>query len=421
MTFTQLQTRPAELWHQSTDKMHRSTTDIWRRSTNLWYDSKDKCQQTTVNAWHRSTDSWTSSMSRHRQSTSDKSTDQSSHTYTVPDNGTNAEDKAPITSTAIIPSYTPSASAQPAFQPPHNSSYPFSPESFGSPDSPQSLQFSPAPQIKCRRRSQSEADTRSTSSSIISIDLQTDKKTVPDQKIKDLIEMNNKIEAQLEQVKQLRSSKSGQLGEIEYNWISSTIIDMEESKQEVTRVLDYYRLILEKHKGKLNSSGHKRWRTRDCQRIREEYPRFRLHQSRLEKVLNHISSLVAIPEALPEEKWGVSLSDLPYCKATIKSLVELPVNCEIAVSTPVIAELPSELTSVASNKRVIPIPKIIVTQAVEDLLEDQKRSKEMEDLIDYENKEMDEMMAWEQTRNDIQVQQSESLARIVAEMEKRSR
>ncbi|KAJ6102201.1 hypothetical protein N7486_004628 [Penicillium sp. IBT 16267x] len=455
MAPTELLTRPAELWQQSTNKMQRSTTDIWRRSTNLWYDSKDKCHQTsmevwhrsadswtnskekyhqnTVNAWHRSTGSWTNSMTRCLQST-DKSTTSANKLQTT-GNEKKIENETTIAS-ATLGTSTPPAPAEPAFQPSHTSIFPYSPGSLGSPGltrslpSSQTMQYIPYSKPSPRSRSQSESDTNSTSSSSLSIDLDIDKKNAADQQTKDLIELSKRIDTDLGQAKRLRDSKSAQLGEIEHNWINSTITDAKDANQEMTQILDFYRLVAEKRKGKLNSSSRKRWRTQDCQRVREKYPRLVLHQSRLEKVLIHLTTTMSVsPDISPEEPtWG-SLSTLPLCEATVKSFVELPVEYEIAASLPVIAELPSEqaligelpaVSSTIKRNRMLPVPKIIVTQVVEDLLADQKRSKEMDEYSNYENKEMDEMMAWEKTRNDIQMQQSESLARIFAEMEKKS-
>ncbi|KAJ5526911.1 hypothetical protein N7513_011070 [Penicillium frequentans] len=432
MAPTELLTRPAELWQQSTNKMHRSTTDIWRRSTTLWYDSKHMCHQTTMDVWHRSADSWTHSMNRCLQPT-DKLTTSAKKLQTT-GNEAKVPNEAPITSTKIDPSTLPA----PALIP----NTPYSPESVGSPEptkplpSIQTIQYIPYSKPSSRSRSQSESDTNSTSSSSLSIDLDLDKKNAADQQTKDLIELTKKIDTDLEQAKQLRDSKSSQLGEIEHNWINSTINDAKDSNQEMTQILSFYRLIAEKRKGKLGLSSRKRWRTQDCQRVREKYPRLVLHQSRLEKVLTHLATTPASPDFSPEEPTGASLSELPLCEATVKSLVELPVEFEIAASLPVIAELPSEslfpaneegligeLPAVSSSmRRNMPIPRIIVTQAVEDLSAEQSRSKEMDEdeYINYENKEMDEMMAWEKTRNDIQAQQSESLARIFAEMEKKS-
>ncbi|KAJ5803274.1 uncharacterized protein N7503_005724 [Penicillium pulvis] len=434
MAPTELLTRPAELWQQSTNKMHRSTTDIWRRSTNLWYDSKHMCHQTTMDVWHRSSDSVTNSMNRCLQST-DKLTTAAKKLQTT-GNEAKVVNEAPIASAKIDPSTIPAPSLIP--------NTPYSPESVGSPEptkplpSIQTIQYIPYSKPSSRSRSQSESDTNSTSSSSLSIDLDLDKKNAADQQTKDLIELTKKIDTDLEQAKQLRDSKSSQLGEIEHNWINSTINDAKDSNQEMTQILSSYRLIAEKRKGKLGLSSRKRWRTQDCQRVREKYPRLVLHQSRLEKVLTHLTTTPASPDFSPEEPTGASLSELPLCEATVKSLVELPVEFEVAASLPVIAELPSEslfpaneqgligeLPAVSSSirrKTMLPIPRIIVTQAVEDLSAEQSRSKEMDEneFTNYENKEMDEMMAWEKTRNDIQMQQSESLARIFAEMEKKS-
>lgn len=349
--------------------------------------------------------------------------------------GKKTEDITDKASMAADPFTTPAPS--------YTSDSPYSPESVGSPEptkplpSSQITQYIPYSKPSSRSRSQSESDTNSTSSSSLSIDLDIEKRNAADQQTKDLIELTKKIDTDLEQAKQMRDSKSAQLGEIEHNWINSTITDAKDSNQEITQILNFYRLVAEKRKGKLSLSSRKRWRTQDCQRVREKYPRLVLHQSRLEKVLTHLTTTPASPDCSPEELPGSS-PELPLCEATVKSVVELSVEYGVAGSLPVIAELPSESTlpsheqvligelpAVSSSirrKTVLPIPKIIVTQAVEDLSAEQMRSKELDEdeYVNYENKEMDEMMAWEKTRNDIQTQQSESLARIFAQMEKKS-
>ncbi|KAJ6005565.1 hypothetical protein N7451_003509 [Penicillium sp. IBT 35674x] len=406
---------------------------VWQRSTDSRTNSRKKCHQNTLDAWHRSTDSWTNSKNRGLQSM-DKSSTSANKLLTTDQK--KVGNIMQTVSTTIDPSTLPALS--------QTSNAPYSPESVGSPEptkpppSSQTIQYIPYSKPSPRNRSQSESDTNSTSSSSLSIDLDLDKKHAADQQTKDLIEMTKKIDTDLEQARQLRDSKSSQLGEIEHNWINSTITDAKYSNQEMTQILSFYRLIAEKRKGKLNLSSRKRWRTQDRQRVREKYPRLVLHQSRLEKVLTHLNTTPASPDLSPEEPTGETLSELPLCEATVKSVIELPVEFEIAASLPVIAELPSEsifptneqgligeLPAVSRSIRrdnMLPIPRIIVTQAVEDLSAEQSRSKEMDEdeYINYENKEMDEMMAWEKTRNDIQVQQSESLARIFAEMEKKS-
>lgn len=99
--------------------------------------------------------------------------------------------------------------------------------------------------------------------------------------------------------------------------------------------------------------------------------------------------------------------------SSLPTILELPT--ESAPTKTFVAELPGS-TFFIKRKPTRSVPKIIVTQVVEDLSSDQRESREAEEP-NYEEQEMDQMMAWEKTRNDIQVQQSASLARIVAEME----
>ncbi|KAJ5106638.1 hypothetical protein N7456_003313 [Penicillium angulare] len=478
--------RPAESWQQSTNKLQQSTSDMWRRSSHMWTDSKDKCQQKTMEAWHRSSDSWTNSKNRYIQSTADRlirsanmlsqSTDQL-HKLSIT---TGEEQKTKNKSTPVLPAdeppststESPSKSQPSPESPPQIPASTQPPQSTVSPESNKSTKLSKTQKsIKASESSQSEPSVPSVPSLVSSsttrsesnapskpppIDLDIKKRKEGTPMTTALIELTTMIDSQLKQAKGLRDSNSAQLGDIEHNWINTTVTDTEESVEGMSQVLEPYRLVMQKRKKRnLNYSSRKRWKEHDCARARDKYPRLVLYQSRLEKVLSHLINVDKSPKnspinlakdpsaelsmdspavkvaELPISTCEVNPSELPVDGPTVKAFTELPADDEAAASPPVMFELPAEpITLSLQNKTPIvempassmsikrkPIPKIIVTQSTGDLSSDQKKNQEEGEQPSYENQEMDEMMKWETTRNDIQKHQSESLARIVADME----
>ncbi|KAJ5279067.1 hypothetical protein N7478_004439 [Penicillium angulare] len=479
--------RPAESWQQSTIKLQQSTSDMWRRSSHMWTDSKGKCQQKTMEAWHRSSDSWTNSKNRYIQSTAERlvrsanmlsqSTDQLYKLSITAGEDKSTENKSTSDLPAAEPASTstePLSKSQPPPAPPP-SQIPASaqpPQPTVSPESNKSTKLSKSRKsIKTSESSQSEPSVPSVPSLVSSlttrsesdapskpppIDLDIKKRKEGTPQTKALLELTSMVVSQLQQARGLRDSNSAQLGDIEHNWINTTVTDTEESVEGMSQILEPYRLVLQKRKKhNLNYSSRKRWKEHDCARARDKYPRLVLYQSRLEKVLSHLKNVdkaatkspvnlakdtfaelsmdspaVKVAE-LPISTYEINRSELPVDGPTVKSFTELPADEEAAASLPVMFELPAEpISSSLQNKTPIaempassmsikrkPIPKIIVTQSTGDLSSDQKKNQEEGEQPSYENQEMDEMMKWEKTRTDIQKHQSESLARIVADME----
>ncbi|KAJ5740399.1 hypothetical protein N7493_000271 [Penicillium malachiteum] len=278
----------------------------------------------------------------------------------------------------------------------------------------------------------------------LDFDMKKKKKKVADQQVKELIELADKIDADLKEAKSLRDLKSAQLGDVEHNWSNTTMTDTEESLGEIQKILESYRAVLsiKKRKGKLNRSSRKRWRTQDCLTAGDKYPRLVLYQSRLEKVLGHLQK-VAIPKAPSprEEKKFMPLPAPttmanPFAELSVddevqmKPFAELAVDEEVTASLPTIVELPVDSTTVSSQKTFIaelpgnafhikrkPIqsaPKFYVTKGSHALSAGQV---ERRNAGEESSQAMNESTEREKTENDIQIQQTESLAQIVSEME----
>ncbi|KAJ6036588.1 hypothetical protein N7540_000867 [Penicillium herquei] len=312
--------------------------------------------------------------------------------------------------------------------------------SVSSVDSPVSPPQKPAPSV-------SDVSSAAPKQPPLDFDMKKKKKKVADQQVKELIELADKIDADLNEAKRLRDLKSAQLGDVEHNWSNTTMTDTEESLGEIQKILESYRAVLsvKKRKGKLNRSSRKRWRTQDCQIAGDKYPRLVLYQSRLEKVLGHLQK-VAIPKE-PSPRVEKQFPPLPVQtpmanpfaelsvddEVQMKPFAELAVDDEVMASLPTIVELPVDSTTLSSKKtfiaelpgnafhikrKPIQLPKFYVTKRSHDLSAEQMERNYAGEESSHENKAMNESTEREKTTNDIQIQKTESLAQIVSEMEK---
>lgn len=254
-----------------------------------------------------------------------------------------------------------------------------------------------------------------------------------DQQIRLLLNMTDQTFFQLHQAKQLRNSKANLLGEIEHQWINSTISDALRSGQSLVKLLEPHRLDMVKRKGKITSSNKKRWKLEDCRKAYEKQSKLILHQERLDKVFRHLKNLsttqedvlVSSPES--QQSQSESISEL---EATRTPVPELSGDTELIIAP---VELPSELPSDSSPKTIIaelpgdaavsanespkPVPKIIITRTPENISVEYIGSPATPDQPNHENNEMNEILGWKQTRNDVRLHQSNSLSNIIAEMD----
>ncbi|GLI78085.1 hypothetical protein PoHVEF18_006384 [Penicillium ochrochloron] len=487
--------RPGELWQQSTAKLQhsttkwqQSTTEVWRRSTTAWHDTKDRCHQTTMETWHKSADSWKNSKDMCRQSTAGmlarsanriyQSTDrlqqmhllehpteqkkllaeQNSHlssisTTNIPQISESPQDERPAETRSL-----PEISKSPQ---PEISSKPTQPEvSYPSPLSPSSqTQISPVSSVSspstASPQSPSQLGTDSTATSSLSVDLSIQKRR-PDEQVRALLKFTDHVSSQVQKATRMRDSKSTQLGEIEHNWINSTIVDADDSARELAALLELCRLDMAKRKGKgkISSTNRKQWKFQGRGRAEEKQSRLVRYQCRLDRVLDHLENL-KIPQEVPaQEPAAKTAAELSVTISVAKSVAELSSDASpdpaaelpsyvspepktpvtelpsssgtLSVSSgtiirkpvPFIAELPgdSAIVQIQPAWTAKNIPKIIVTNTPDDSSFTLVESPDTPNAT-YESRELNEILSWKETRNSIRLQQSESLSKIVSSME----
>ncbi|CAI7637349.1 unnamed protein product [Penicillium manginii] len=454
-----------EAWHRSSDSLS-NTKNVWHRSSNSVTNSKDRCHQSTVDAWQRSTNTWKNSKARCRQSTAEmlnrsavklyQSTDRLQKLPHAPNKalenhqGQNIQASESTASLSSSLHHQPSLSAEPSpqsiqgsqqstssksspkSQPPHNSTAPESPQTSQSSESSES----PVSLISSKSGhalSESSTDSMPPKYQLIN---PSSKDQQQELQIRELLNMTDTTFFQLHQAKQLRNSKSSLLGEIEHQWINSTINDALQAGQILVKLLEPHRLDMVKRKGKITSSNKKRWKNEDCLKAYEKQSNLILHQERLDKVFAHLKNLVP-----PQEETSKSGPDsdeshpqlFSELEATRKPTPELageavfttaPIEPQGPIELPsdsvlpqtIIAELPGDATS-SKPEPAKPIPKIIITRTPEDISVEYIGSPATPDQPRHENDEMNQILGWKQTRNDVRLHQSTSLSNIIADMD----
>lgn len=232
----------------------------------------------------------------------------------------------------------------------------------------------------------------------------------------ELINLTDQVLYQAASAKQQKEFKPELLGEIEYNWIFSTISDADNAARDLAKFVEPYRLGLLKHKGKLKSTTRKRWISKDYQLALEKRSNLDLCQQRLDRAINHLTSDITPP--ISPEQWVRSvLAELPTeTRDAPPSYAELPSPSSCySDSTSSFAELPGDWPQIRLMS-LTPLPKIIVTQPPDEMMLD---CFELPDHEQYMNEayELNETLYWDETRDSIRMQQSESLANIFAKMD----
>ena len=238
-----------------------------------------------------------------------------------------------------------------------------------------------------------------------------------------------------------------QLGEVEHNWINSTIVDADDSARELADLLELCRSDMSKRKGKgkISSANRKQWKFQGCGRAEEKQARLVRYQGRLDRVLGHLENLEISREVPAQEPGLKGTAELSVAEPVAKSaelssdaspdaVAELPGDVlpklEIAVAelpsssaitrkpVPFIAELPGDSTIICVQpaQMAIDIPKIIVTSTPDESSFTIGESPDTS-IANPESKELNEILPWKETRNSIRLQQSESLSKIVSRME----
>lgn len=263
----------------------------------------------------------------------------------------------------------------------------------------------------------------------------SNKKLKPEDQARALFDSVDEIVAQVVHAKHLRGSRSTEMGEIECNWVNSTITNTEMSARDLARVMETYRQDMAKNKGKISSSNRKTWKNKDFQLAEEKQIHLLSQRDQLEKVITHIQDHSSPSEASSSPVESPRTPDEPTIEAVVElassapvPVSELPADQEILEldATSVLAELPSEPAPKATpyiaelsedaaivRRPLASVPKIIVSGVSDSpagTLESPKRTD-----LSYEVYEINEML--KQTRTDTREQQSESLSKIVSRME----
>lgn len=401
MMSTEIQTRSREPWPQYAGKLNLSTMEIWRRSTSLWYDSKDRCHQTTMEAWHRSADTLSHSKTRCRRSTMDilsrsanKWHQSAERLHRLSFSCEKGRDNTRENTEASTPNETAQSSQSPP--PPQTPEYP---QSSGSPHSPSATETDPATPTSNQTHTTGE------------------QKNSPEEQIREMLNLTDQVVYQANQAKQLRNSKTTPLSEIEPSWINSTILEANNAARDLAKLVEPYRLDMLKRKGKMRSGHRKSWKLVDYQSASEKLSGLFLHRERLDKLFAHIQHIPDSPQSPINEPSVEILPELSAEMSEAPAVVELP--CEPVKATPesesTLVELPAS-SHIAKSQSLQPLPKIIVTQSPDDSSPENLESHDAE-IFAHENEETNEILYWDQTRDSIRLQQSESLSNIVAKME----
>lgn len=208
------------------------------------------------------------------------------------------------------------------------------------------------------------------------------------------------------------------LGEIEHDWISATIFEASSAARDLAKLIEPYRLDMLKGKGKMRSAHRKSWRLVDYQSACKRRSSLVLHQEKLEIASRHLEYVSETKQHSPNGSNVDVVSELSVGTMEPRSgVVELP--SEQASTTPesdtTLVELLENIPA-SKTPSTQPLPIIIVTQAHDDPLREDIEYSEAE-IFTSENEETNEVLYWEQTRDNIRLQQSESHSNIVAEME----
>jgi hypothetical protein len=156
----------------------------------------------------------------------------------------------------------------------------------------------------------------------------------------------------VEATKRLRDDKVHVLGEIELDWINSTIADAETAANDLSAFVTPFWF-----KGQTEPYDHKTWTRRDYQRALKKESRAILSHTRVETVFGHLGplpvELKSSDNGSKDEEFVASLGVSELGSSTrVVSVVELPGQ------SPVVGH---------QAKLPMPIPKIVVTQHDDDI------------------------------------------------------
>ncbi|KAJ5255485.1 hypothetical protein N7497_007028 [Penicillium chrysogenum] len=287
--------RSTAMWDNSKDRYHQSTMEIWHKSAGTLNDSKDRCHQSVKLMLYRSVSKWNQSADQlHRVA--------------------RLEDTIP---------YVPARDEQTEEQTPPQSRF-YSRE-FNS----QSTASSPNP--KTISPSTQAASIKSTS--VIGPSLS------PEEQIRVFHEATVPVNSTVKQARQLRDDKRTALGEIELEWVNSTITDAENAANDLAAFVKQFKQTSPQYRSS--------WKRRDYEVALKKQSHMLLSHSKVKAILSHLGSLQT---TLGKNEGFFSPSEV---STVLPPISELP--CETSVIS--VFELPC--ISPAKTER--PIPKIVVT------------------------------------------------------------
>lgn len=280
------------------------------------------------------------------------------------------------------------------------------------------------PDAESRRASQAYGDTHSPPHSALDSDPSTsyaiqtpNGHDSAEEQIRDILNLTDQVMYQANHTMQLKTSKSYLLGEIELDWINSTILEASSAARDLAKLVEPYRLDMLKRKGKMRSAHRKSWSLVDYQSACERFSGLMVHREKLEIVSKHLQGVSELKQHSSNESSGEVVAELPETVEPCSSVMEL--HSEPASTTPqsdtTLVELPGK-SPISKSQSLQPVPKIIVTQAPDDPLSEDMEGFETE-IFTHEDEETSDAPYWEQTCDSIRPQQSESLSDIVAKME----
>ncbi|KGO60084.1 hypothetical protein PEX2_035910 [Penicillium expansum] len=300
---------------QLTGKLQRSTRGLIGRSAAMWDNSKHRYQQSKMEIWHKSADTLNDSKDRCHQSAKlmlyrsvskwNQSADQLHRVARIED----------------ITQHVTARDGQTQEQ-----------------TTPQSRFYSRALHSKSTNSS-TNPKTTSPSTKVKSIKSAsvTGSLISPEEQIRGLYEETVLVNSMAKQTRQLRDNKSTVLGEIELEWVNSTITDAENAANDLAAFVKQFQHISPQRRSS--------WKRRDYEVALKKESRMLLSHGKVETVLTHLGSL---PSTLGRDKAFFSPSEV----STVAS--------ELAYETSVVSVF--ELPCLSPVKAERPIPKIIVTQ-----------------------------------------------------------
>lgn len=306
--------RPKGQW---TGKLQRSTRDLIGRSTTMWDNSKYRYQQSTMEIWHKSADTLNDSKDRCHQSAKlmlyrsvskwNQSADQLHRVARIEDR----------TQHVLAHDWQAQEQATPQSR---FYSRAFNSKSINSSPNPKTTSLS-----KVKRINSASVNGPSLS---------------PEEQIRGFYEATVLVNSTAKQTRQLQDDKRTVLGEIEIEWINSTITDAENAANDLAAFVKQFKQTC--------CQDRNSWKRRHYEVALRQESRMLLSYGKVEMVLNHLSSL---PTTLGNDKVFFSPSEVSTVASAIS---EIP--CETSVIS--VFELPTSSPVKAER----PIPKIIVTQ-----------------------------------------------------------